>query len=155
MKQPNNKSTRKNPVGRFMVAIGALIEHIPSGKILIVKRSDKLDWRPGEWEITYGRIAQFESAEEGLIREVKEETGIDNLQIGCVIRVWHIYRGNKSAENDLIGVTYVCKTQSQKVKISDEHTKYRWVSPAQALDLIEIKDMKQDVELFIKQSHSK
>ena len=51
-KDVNNLSSKSNPVGRFMVAAGALIELNSSGKILLVKRGNKLDWHPSEWEIT-------------------------------------------------------------------------------------------------------
>ena len=61
--EPNNQSTKDNPVGRFMVAVGAIIQHRQTKKILLCQRSIDLDWHPGEWEIGYGRIAQFESAD--------------------------------------------------------------------------------------------
>jgi len=51
-----NTSTKENPVGRFMVAAGAIIELGDTGKILIIKRADDLDWQPGTWEIVYGRL---------------------------------------------------------------------------------------------------
>lgn len=149
MIEPNNQTTKENPVGRFMVATGAIIEHESSGKILLVQRSDDLDWHPGEWEISYGRIAQFESTEDGLRREILEELGIQDLEIVKVLRVWHIYRGSKRAENDLIGITYHCRTKSETIIISDEHQDYIWVEPKQALEMISVEGIKKDVETFI------
>lgn len=132
-----------------MVAVGAIIEHKVSGKILLVQRSDSLDWHPGEWEIGYGRIAQFESAEEGLRREVFEELGITDLEIVKMQRVWHIYRGSKKAENDTIGITFHCRTSQNEVAISDEHQAYRWIEPEEALDMLKIEGIRADVEKFI------
>jgi len=132
-----------------MVAAGAVIEHKSSGKILLVKRSDKLDWHPGEWEIDYGRIDQFEHPEAGLKREVEEEVGICDLEIGPVIRVWHIYRGSKSVENDLVGITYACSTHTLEVKISSEHAAYKWVTPKEALKLVKIDGVRLDLERFL------
>lgn len=147
--QPNNISSKENPVGRFMVAVGCVIEHQPSGKILLLQRSNKLDWRPGMWEIGYGRIDQFEDPEEGLRREVREETGITELTIGTVLRVWHMYRGSKAPENDLVGVTYACQTSSEQVSISSEHEGYQWVTPEEALKLVTDPGILDDVQRFI------
>lgn len=148
MKDPNNKSTAKNPVGRFMVAVGAIIELQNTGKILILKRSVNLDWHAGEWEIHYGRIAQFEGLENSLEREVQEETGIIDIEIVKPLTVWHIFRGSKKAENELIGITYHCRTKTEKVKLSNEHSEYRWVTPATALKLIKIEGIRKDVENY-------
>ena len=94
----DNANTQQNPVGRFMVAVGAVIVN-PTGEILLIKRSKKLDWHPGEWEIMYGRIAQHEDPQTGLAREIAEELGIA-VVAGTPLTCWHIYRGHEEiAEN--------------------------------------------------------
>lgn len=145
MKDPNNKDTRENPVGRFMVAVGAIIELNKTGKILILKRSQKLDWHAGEWEIHYGRMGQFEDVEKSLRRESREETGITDIEIIKPLTAWHIFRGREKAENELIGITFHCRTNSEEVKISNEHSDFRWVKPAEALKLIKTEGIKRDV----------
>jgi 8-oxo-dGTP pyrophosphatase MutT (NUDIX family) len=149
MTSPNNHSTSENPVGRFMVAVGAVIEHPPTGTILLVQRSSQLDWHPDEWEITYGRLDQFEDALTGLKREVREELGITDLEIGRVLSTWHIFRGEKSAHNELIGITFHCTSLTQEAHISDEHQRYAWVSPVEALKLITIEGIARDVSRFM------
>lgn len=149
-KQPNNQSTQENPVGRFMVASGAVIEQGNTGKILLIQRSSKLDWHPNEWEIMYGRIDQFEDTETGLKREVREETGIADLEIVDILTVWHIFRGSEeTAENELIGVTYHCRTNQLEPKLSDEHQSYRWVTPDEALNLVKVDGIRRDVKKFM------
>lgn len=151
--QPHNQSTEKNPVGRFMVASGAIIENIANGKILLIQRSGDLDWHPGEWEILYGRIDQFEDTVTGLKREVEEEVGISDLEVLEVLTVWHMFRGTvETAENELIGVTYHCRTSQTEITISDEHQTYRWVSPQEALDLVKIEGIRRDIKKFIENS---
>lgn len=149
MQNPNNQSTAENPVGRFMVAIGAIVENESTGKILLLKRSDSLDWHPGDWEIHYGRIAQFESPEEGLKREVLEETGLQNLTIKKLLSAKHIYRGEKKAENDLIILTYYCTTSQDDVKISHEHSEYMWFDPYEAKDKVTVDGVSDDIQDFI------
>lgn len=149
MTDPINVSTYKNPIGRFMVAVGAVMELSHTGKILLVRRHSSLDWRPGEWEICYGRIAQLESPEDGLRREVREELGIERFEIFETVRVWHIYRGSEKPENELVGITYRCRTEQEAVVISDEHEEYRWVTSTEALAIITTDGIRNDIEAYI------
>jgi 8-oxo-dGTP pyrophosphatase MutT (NUDIX family) len=153
--QPNNHSTQENPVGRFMVASGAVIEHAPTGKILLIQRSAHLDWRPNQWEILYGRIDQFEDTETGLRREVSEEIGVEDLEIVDVLSVWHIFRGSeKLAENELIGITYHCRTNQLEPQLSHEHQAFKWLEPTEALQLVSIDGIKRDIRKFMEKNHS-
>ncbi len=144
----DNSNTIKNPVGRFMVAVGAVIAN-PEGKILLIKRSQKLDWHPGEWEIMYGRIAQHEDTNAGLIRELNEELGI-HVTVGSPLTCWHIYRGHEeTAENELIGITYSATTTDMEIKLSDEHEEYRWVTPSEALSLVKVEGIHRDIKAYL------
>lgn len=147
--QPNNNHSKSNPVGRFMVAVGAIIIQQETKKILVTQRANNQDWHPNEWEITYGRIDQHESPEAGLMREVSEEIGINDLSIVRVLRAWHMYRGPVSADNELVGITFVCTTDTTSVHLSNEHQEYRWVTPQEALDLISVEGIRKDIELYI------
>ena len=59
-----------------MVAVGAIIEHTGTGKILLLQRTKKADYSPGIWEEITGRMKQHEELEAALHREVFEEAGI-------------------------------------------------------------------------------
>ncbi len=151
--QPNNKATKENPVGRFMVACGAVIEKNSTGKILLIQRSADLDWQANEWEIIYGRIDQFEDPIAGLKREIKEEIGLLDVEIGQVLSVWHIFRGSeKTAENELIGITYHCRTKQEQPLLSKEHQNYKWVTPQEALELVKVDGIRRDINKFIEET---
>ncbi len=137
-----------------MVAAGAVIEHQKTGKILLLQRAESLDWQAGSWEIDYGRLDQFEDPIVGLKRELKEETGITDLHIGKTLRVWHIFRGPETAENELIGITYHCTTTTDAVTLSAEHQDYRWVDVEEALALIKVEGIKQDIQAFQATKHA-
>lgn len=148
MKKVDNSNTTQNPVGRFMVAVGAVIVN-QEGKILLIRRSQKLDWHPGEWEIMYGRIAQHEDPQVGLAREIQEELGI-TVVAGKPLTCWHIYRGHeKITENELIGITFSATTLDTNIKLSDEHEEYYWVTPKEALSLIKVDGIKRDINAYI------
>lgn len=132
-----------------MVASGAVIEQAHTGKILLIQRAANLDWHPNEWEIIYGRIDQFEDTESGLRRELKEEVALTNVEIVDVLTVWHIFRGTEeTAENELIGVTYHCRTNQTEPVLSNEHQAFAWVTPDEALQLVKVDGIKRDIEKF-------
>ncbi len=49
------------------------------GRFLITKRIETKHWAPGWWEVSGGGVMAGETSEEAVVREVKEETGIDVL----------------------------------------------------------------------------
>lgn len=136
-------------IGRFLVAVGAIIENSKTGKILLLKRSNEKDFSAGIWEYITGRLNQFEEPSEGLRREIKEEAGIE-VEVIKPFSIFHIFRGEKIAENELIGIMYWCKTDSEEIKISEEHSEYKWVTADEALKIIEKPSMQEDIKAFIR-----
>lgn len=49
----------------------------PDGKFLITKRVMTKAWAPGWWEVSGGAALAGESSRDAVLREVKEETGLD------------------------------------------------------------------------------
>ena len=49
----------------------------PDGKFLITKRVMTKHWAPGWWEVSGGAVMAGEESEDAVIREIKEETGLD------------------------------------------------------------------------------
>jgi len=133
-------------VGRFMVAAGAVIEHRPTGKILLMRRQDNL--HNGEWEICYGRIDQGEDVRMGLEREVAEETGLIDLIVVAQFSDWHIYRGQELPENEVIGLSFWCQTGQEEVQLSTEHSEYEWVNVDEALERVKVVGIIADLKKF-------
>ncbi|OLS13740.1 MAG: Nucleoside triphosphatase [Promethearchaeota archaeon CR_4] len=101
-------------------AIKAII--LKEGSILILRKSDKVDIYPGQWDLPGGRLDPGESWNEGLSREVREETALEVTFIR-EIRTW------QSLKWDTIGKTVACDYVSGEVQLSWEHTEYYWVVP--------------------------
>lgn len=121
-----------------MLAIGAVIVNRETGKTLLVKRSGTAGLNEGLWEIVYGRIDQHEELEDAVKREVFEETGIYQLEVKKLLRIWHIYRGEKDADKEVYGLTFYCETDSENVSLSSEHTEYKWVTFEEASQIKEM-----------------
>lgn len=141
----------KNDVGTFMVGVGGIIECTQDGTILLMKRSDHREFLAGVWEFLFGRVSQFETEIDGLKREVFEETGIKDLEIIKPIHTWHIFRGEKKKENELIGITYWMKTPNKDIVMSDEHSAYKWVTISEAKEILTHKDMLKELDTYMKE----
>ncbi len=146
---------RESAEGKFMVAVGAIIENTTTDKILLIQRSDRLDFRPGVWEYPIGRIKQFEELDEGLKREVKEETGLVHIQIIKPINVFHFYRGKKTAENEVVGIIYWVQTKSETITLSEEHASFSWLSNQEAFEKIKEEWIKRDIRLYMQEKKLK
>lgn len=65
--------------------------------------------------------------------------------------VHHFYRGEKTADNEIILVIFWCKTTQNKVILSKEHSDYKWVETEEALNYITHPEIRKDIETFIKE----
>jgi ADP-ribose pyrophosphatase YjhB (NUDIX family) len=54
-------------------------------------------YRKGRWDLPKGKLEKDEAVEYAAVREVKEETGLENLKItGKLHETWHIYKENET-----------------------------------------------------------
>ncbi len=90
------------------------------------------DHAPGEWEPGSGRVRQGEAPLAAVLREAKEETGLDVTVLG-LLDTFHFYRG--TAREGAIGITFHCRATGSDLMLSSEHVEARWVSFEQLLDL--------------------
>ena len=107
----------------FLVCVVFVIER-PGGEVLLLKRSRAKDHAPGEWETGSGGILSGESPYVAVVREAKEETGLDVDVLG-LIDAFHFYRGAERRET--IGITFHCRLRGGEVTLSDEHEESKWV----------------------------
>ena len=112
----------------FSVPQKALIEQ--NGKILIVKRSEKTKSYPGHWDFPGGKLEHGEEPEEGLVREVKEETSLA-IKVGEPL---FSYLESKTAFAYI--VVYKCNLLGGEIKLSHEHSEYKWVTKSELKELL-------------------
>lgn len=110
-------------VQKFDVSIKAFI--LKNNKLLILKESKQPEFF---WEIPGGRIDFGEESlpqKTILEREIREELGEDlKVDIGAPIVTWI----RRRKENYFVfHVGFICYYESGEIKLSDEHTEYRFV----------------------------
>ncbi|MCL5434005.1 MAG: NUDIX domain-containing protein [Candidatus Marsarchaeota archaeon] len=96
------------------------------GTYLFLKRADR-----GFWEFPKGHQEKDEKDFETLYRELKEETGIEELQV--IKDVCHESRYKNSKGNNRIIIVYFVKVRDPNIVISDEHSEFRWFNYDDAL----------------------
>ncbi len=114
---------------KMYIGLGAAVEM--DGKFLILKRSDSKDFAPNAWEIITGRLEEEESPNDGILREIFEETGLET-EIIMPIETGFFYRGGR--EIPMVYISYWCRCISGNIELSTEHSQFKWASIEEILE---------------------
>lgn len=104
------------------------------GKLLILKRSDKVRTYKGLWGGIAGYVEENEDPYETAIKEIREEVGIKEEDISLIRQLDPIvftdfYNGLKY---DWKIFPFLFKIEKKgKVNIDWEHLEYRWILPSE------------------------
>ena len=110
--------------------VGAFIFN-RDGELLLLK-SHK--W-PGVYVVPGGHVELGERIEDAVLRESKEETGLDIHGIEFITIQEFIYDPSFWKPKHFIFFDYACRTDSTDVQLNDEAEEYAWVSLVAAVDL--------------------
>ena len=113
-------------MGEFIVGVKSMI--IYNRKVLLIQRADG----ENKWEFPGGQVEFGEDLEIALLREIKEETGLESICIGKLLYAKIV---KIRPERHVVCLDYLSYANSDKVKISDEHINYMWVNKARFIEL--------------------
>ena len=112
-------------------AVGAIVLH--EGRLLLVKR-DREPAR-GRWSLPGGRVELGETLNEALVREVKEETGIDVDVDGLCGVAERIVRDDDAAiEHHFVILDYYATARTTDLTAGDDAADARWVTMSELPD---------------------
>lgn len=123
-----------------------------AGAIVFRKEKNKiyyllLHYQAGHWDFPKGNIEKGEKLEETAKREIKEETGIDEIEFIPKFKESIKYFYKLKGENIFEIVTFfLAKTKTKKIKISWEHLGYQWLPYEKALERLTYKNAKEILE---------
>lgn len=113
---------------KLYIATKAFILH--KNKVLILKESAKYadGANAGKYDLPGGRLKPGERYDDALKREVREETGLD-VTVGKPIAVSEWRPVIKGEHSQIVGVFFLCTTDTDKIKLSKDHDSSLWIHP--------------------------
>lgn len=87
------------------------------GKFLIMHKKEN-----GVWELPGGRMEFGEAAEDTIVREIAEETGL-KIKPVRLLDTWNYI----ARDYQITGIIYLCEIISGEVTLSEEHDRFEWV----------------------------
>jgi 8-oxo-dGTP pyrophosphatase MutT (NUDIX family) len=106
-----------------------------------------LHYESGHWDFVKGNIEQGEPEKGTVIRELKEETGIQDANFVEDFRekIRYFYRHDGKLINKEV-IFFLVETKTKDVKISFEHVGFNWLKFNEALSLVTFKNSKKVLE---------
>ena len=136
---------------------GAIIFRKSKGKICYLLLHYPTGSRTSKdyWDLPKGHLEKGEKEIDTVKREVKEETGIENLKFIKGFKEWIKYffkyrpphqkfdSGGKSKTIFKIVTFYLVEVGTKEVKISEEHIGYKWLTYEKALEQLTFENAKE------------
>lgn len=114
----------------FRVIVKGII--INNKRILTIKRASCEAFGPDRWEFPGGKLEPGENIEEGILRELHDETGL-----ACsVIRILYASDFTSNHTGDSKILVYLCSTDDYDVVLSHEHDDYKWADKHELREII-------------------
>ena len=120
------------------IILGGVV--VKDNRVLIIQRSADEEAYPNLWEIPSGKREPFEKSEDAVVREVKEETGLD-VEVVMPISVFEFKVEKPDEIRDATQINFLVKLKGdQEVKISDEHQNFAWITKNEVKDYFSMSD---------------
>lgn len=121
-----------------------------SAGAVIFRREDSeikyllLHYEAGHWEFVKGNIDKTEEELDTVVREAKEETGIEDLKFVEGFRETITYffrREGKTVRKEVI--FFLAETKTKEIKLSYEHVGSEWLNYKDALERLTFKNARE------------
>ena len=119
------------------------------GKVLLVRESSGYTdgTKAGKWDFVGGRIEPEEKIRAGLVREVKEESGLD-VEPGEVLGVFDGFPEIRGEKCHVVRIYFLCEATSDAVVLSEDHDLYDWVDPQDIGDKMLMDDIQEMLKAY-------
>ena len=122
------------------------------GAVIFTKHKDSikyllLHYEAGHWDFPKGHMEKNEKEEQTAAREIKEETGIEDVEFIDNFRetVKYFYKkGDETVYKEVI--FFLAQSATEHVELSNEHIGYAWVSFKHAMKKLTFNNSKELLE---------
>lgn len=108
-------------------------------EVLILKRAKDVKFSPEKYDLIGGHIEEKESLKDSILREIKEESGLD-CTFGEIIDVVEFPKDSAQFKEEKRGIRCICYSDSKEVELSSEHEEYLWLPIDKAVEKFSQKD---------------
>jgi ADP-ribose pyrophosphatase YjhB (NUDIX family) len=110
-----------------LVGVGAVI--VDEGRVLLVRRGTEP--LRGEWSLPGGLLEVGESLMAGVVREVREETGLTVEPVELIELLDRIYREGERVRYHYVIADYLCRVVGGALQAATDADAVRWVERAE------------------------
>jgi len=110
-----------------LVGVGAVVVH--EGRVLLVQRGREP--MKGRWSIPGGLIEIGETLSEAVVREVREETGLEVEPLELIELLDRIHREGERVRYHYVIADYLCRVTGGTLKAASDADAVRWVERAE------------------------
>jgi 8-oxo-dGTP diphosphatase len=110
-----------------LVGVGAVI--VDRGRVLLVQRGQEP--LKGKWSLPGGLLELGEALAAGVVREVKEETGLTVETVELVELLDRIHRDGERVRYHYVIADYLCSVSGGELKAASDADAVRWVERAE------------------------
>lgn len=140
-------------VDKLFVATKAFIVH--DGKVLLLREAPKYEdgTNIGKYDVVGGRLKLGQRFDDSLLRETKEETGMD-IEIGRPFFVNEWRPEVRGEQWQIVGTFFVCHPANPDVALSDDHDEYVWIDPKEYKNYNMIENLYPAFEAYLSLENS-
>ncbi|HTK95321.1 MAG TPA: NUDIX hydrolase [Terriglobales bacterium] len=126
---------------RPLIGVGAII--IDRGRALVVRRATEP--LKGEWSIPGGVLELGETLRTGVVREAKEETGLDVVPVE-VLEVYDRIVADEDGRTryHYVLIDYLCELQGGELRAASDVSEAKWITRAE-LETFPMADAAEEV----------
>ena len=128
--------------------MNVLIREKSCGAVIFIKKSEEtkyllLNYAAGHWDFVKGNVEDNETEKQTVVRELKEETAIEDAQFldGFKETIAYFYRRQGLTIHKEV-VFFIMESHTDKVTLSFEHVGYIWLDYQHAMEKLNFKNAK-------------
>ena len=106
-----------------LVGVGAIVIH--EGRVLLVRRGKEP--LKGRWSLPGGLLEVGESLHQGIVREVREETGLAVEPVELTELLDRIHREEERVRFHYVIADYLCRVTGGELRAASDADEVRWV----------------------------